>query len=194
MRERSGHSIGSVRRLWRSFQAKQPRDHELHLFLCCRTSAHHRLLDFRRRIFGDLQPGVRSSKKDYAACMAEHDRRADISGVKHILDRQCVGAMSGDQLANARMNFLQPQCERIPWLRANDPTFNERWRKHPLALHYAVAGNGCAGIDPENDQVFSSMSQLAATFWTSSRSSSSSSSFTSDSAVGPATETRFFGT
>ena len=153
MRERRSHSIRCVRRLRRRFQSEQPHHHELNLQFRGGTSADDCLLYFRRRIFRNVDIRIRGSEKNHPSRVPEHDRSAYVARVENVLYRDRVGPVPLDQLDDPGVNLLKPERERIAGLRAKNSAFDQLRRRHPLASHDAVAGDGRSGVNSENNQL-----------------------------------------
>src|ERR1700733_11697375 len=139
--------------------------------------------------------------------MAQHGGRAHVPRVEQVFDGQRHRLGARDPLLHALVDRLQARWESVVGACANDAALDERGLDHRRAStpNDAVACDRATGVDPENHHgggapVYAparsgtSISKLASTFWTSSRSSSSSSSLISDSAVFPSTLTVFLGT
>ena len=76
---------------------KQARHHRVDLRLLRAAGADDRLLDQRRRIFADLDPGARGAHQHHAARLPELQRRLRVLVDEHLFDRGRGGLLLGDQ-------------------------------------------------------------------------------------------------
>jgi len=196
--QRSCHSVRGVGWSRSGSQPEQPGHHELHLFLRRRACADHGFLDLGWRELVHEETGARSGEEHDSARMPENDCCPDVSGVKHVFNRQHVWMVSLDQVNDAIVDVSQTLGEWVTRPRTNDAALDEHglaWTCH--ASYHAVPSGRRAGVEAQDRHAramsATSMSKFASTFCTSSSSSSSSRSLTSDSAVFPSTRTVVFG-
>ena len=86
MGKRGCDPVGCIRRLRRRLQSKNPRDHELNLFLrrCARPD--HSLLYLGGRILRDLESRVGGGEKNHTPRVTEHYGGPNISRVEDVFD------------------------------------------------------------------------------------------------------------
>ena len=146
-------TIGCVGGLRRFLQAEQARDHELNLLLRCATAANDRFLDLGGRILVNPEAVLLAGKEDDAACVAKYDGRANVSREEDILDGKGVGLVPLDQLGDAFENVTKARGQGLACPGSDNPTFHQSVGCPCGSTDYAVAGDGRARIDPENDQL-----------------------------------------
>jgi hypothetical protein len=96
----------------------------------------------------DCESRIGAGEEDHAARMAEDERGADVARVEHVLHRHRLGPVSRDELAHAVTDVLQSLASGRSALRADHAAFHELVRR--ARAHHAVAGDGGAGVDAED--------------------------------------------
>lgn len=92
---------------------QQALDHGVDLRLVGGSGAYHRLLDQRRRIFADLDPGAGREHQGNAAGLAELEGRLRVLVDEHFLDRGAIRRPVGEQRLDLRSEVGQAFRQRL---------------------------------------------------------------------------------
>jgi hypothetical protein len=95
--------VGRIRRLWRLSQAKERRNHSLHLLLGRRAVPGDRLLYRVRGVLDDFAPGARRRGQRQTACLPHRHSGAHIHLKEEPLDRHHVGLDIGNERGQVRL-------------------------------------------------------------------------------------------
>ena len=108
MANRAGKRIGRVG-AGAAAKLQQPPDHFLNLFFFCMALADHRLLDLQGGIFGHREIIQHGRANRGAARLAQHQRGLRIDIDEHLLHRDLIGAVLGDNFVEMIHDGLQAQ-------------------------------------------------------------------------------------
>src|SRR5882672_6118621 len=174
---------------------QQATHHHLDLRLLGMAGADDRLLDQVGGIFGDREPGQRRHQQRHAACEAELQRGRSVLIDEGLFDRGLLRLVVRDHLGERVVEFHQPLGHRAVGGRM-DRAVGDVAEARAIHIDHAPAGVAQPRIETEQADhavnramTSSATSKLAATVWTSSLSSSTSSSFSRDSAASAPTAT-----
>ena len=150
MRQCDRYAVRGVRRLRCLAEPEKLRHHVAHLRLERAASAHDRLLDHRRRVLSDRNPGFLRRQQDDAARVAHDHGRTCVPGVEHALHRHQVGAMARQERRNAVVDHAQPGGKRVARPGGEDTALDQAGGASRRRLHYAEAQDRGAGVDTEH--------------------------------------------
>ena len=112
--------------MWCGFQAEQFGHHELHLLFRRGAGARNGFLDFGGWILANGQRGLLGGKQNDAARVPQHNRRAHVARVEHILDRHGIRAMPFNQFRDAGVDVVQTRRQRVGGGRTNHSALKQR--------------------------------------------------------------------
>ena len=145
-----GQRIGRIgtgdRHAW-----QEARNHGVNLHFLGRAIADDGFLDQPGGIFADLQPGAGSNHQDYAAGLAELERRLRVLVDEHFLNRGAVRLPVGDQGFNLRREVRQPRRQRLS-SNGLELAVGDVAKAIALGFDQAPAGRTEARIQAEDDQ------------------------------------------
>ena len=110
MADRDGERVGRVVGPRQLGEREQRLDHPLDLVLVGAAGAADRALDLLRRVGRARDPALAGGEQHDAARLADGERRARVGAEVEVLDRDGVGPVLVEQLADARVDRGQPRA------------------------------------------------------------------------------------